>query len=496
MADIETTSEQQEEETFQENHREETITTLLSNHERAHLSVWDAVTLLLGIQIGSGIFVSPSQVDNNVRSPFVALLAWLVSGALAWTGATSFAELGCLFPVNGGMQEYLRQMQGDAVAAVMAWTWIAAVKPSSMAILSITLVESMGSVIVPEVSLEHSLIAKLITIFALILIMLLNCMGSRTSAKFGRIFVALKLLAVGLVFLAGIVVVLLHIFGLGGTHSSLSSDWYDRNWLAARPTLLEGTEIDWSSMSMWTSLGYFSNAIYAGLWAFSGWDNANFVASEIRDPKTSLPFAIHTAMTVLIVCYELVNSAYYILLPWETVSSSDSVAVTAALSLVGPTAGFLMATLISISCAGAISVNILVVSRLIVAASEQRYLPTFFGITGFPYQSPNAMIFSTVLTSVYILIGNFRTLLVYVGLAEYTFFCLTVLGLIRIRLRRGKDRQEKGLYRPWIVIPIGFCGISFAVILRTFLFSPVQSMAFLGLVLGGIAIYIFSIKMR
>lgn len=319
-----------------------------------HLSALDAFMLLIGIQIGSGIFASPSRVDNNVPSPFAALLAWLVAGILAWTGATSLAELGCLFPVNGGMQEYLRRMYGDVVGAIMTWTWIAAVKPSSMAILSITLVESMGSVIYPELSMERSWMAKLIAILILVIILLLNCISPRTSMRITRIFAFSKLTTVGLVLLAGVFVALLHILNPGNSQPSLSKDWYSKSWFAARPSRLGGKDIDWSSISMWTSLGYFSTAIYAGLWAFSGWDNvslyltrtrsyntnitlyqkANFVASEIRNPTKNLPLAIHMAMAVLIVCYEFANAAYYILLSWETVSSSDSVAVVSNSSMI------------------------------------------------------------------------------------------------------------------------------------------------------------------
>jgi L-type amino acid transporter 9 len=287
---------------------------------RPHLSARDAITLLLGLQIGSGIFASPSRVDNNVPSP---LLAWLVSGILAWTGATSFAELGCLMPVNGGMQEYLRTMYGDAVAAVMAWTvsviiledepfysctlsrsciyselmqallqkflwnskdvqnryadsrfyvvqWIVAVKPSAMAILSIALVESLESVVG---SGGETWEKKGLAILALGFVLGGNCISANATKNISRVFVILKLVAVGLVLLAGITVVGLHVLSPRYTSTALSSDWYTRSWLATRNT----KDIDWSSVSLWTSLGYFSTAVYAGLWAFSGWDNVRAV---------------------------------------------------------------------------------------------------------------------------------------------------------------------------------------------------------------------------
>jgi amino acid transporter len=109
---------------------------------------------------------------------------------------------------------------------------------------------------------------------------------------------------------------------------------------------------------------------------------ANFVASEIRDPGRSLPQAIKTAMTVVLLSYELVNAAYYILLPWDTMSTSNAVAVAAASSLLGRAAGVSVTILVALSCAGSIASNIFSVGRLTVAASQRHYLPALFSRRG------------------------------------------------------------------------------------------------------------------
>jgi L-type amino acid transporter 9 len=111
---------------------------------------------------------------------------------------------------------------------------------------------------------------------------------------------------------------------------------------------------------------------------------ANVVASEIQDPGRSLPRAIKAAMVVVLGSYELVNIAYYILLPWSTMSSSDAVAVAAARSLFGAPAGIIVTILVGVSCAGAITSNVFAVGRLTIVASQHHYLPAFLSKRGLP----------------------------------------------------------------------------------------------------------------
>ena len=46
-----------------------------------------AIALIVGTQVGSGIFSSPGVVVAEVGSTGASLLVWIMSGVLAWTGA-------------------------------------------------------------------------------------------------------------------------------------------------------------------------------------------------------------------------------------------------------------------------------------------------------------------------------------------------------------------------------------------------------------------------
>ena len=239
------------------------------------LTTRHAFAVLVTLQIGSGIFASPAQVDSNVPSPGAALLVWVLGGLLSWAGAASFAELGAALPLNGGMQEYLRHVYGDTAAFLMAWIYIVAVKPSSMAIQSIVIAESIGSV--GSININGSggaALLKTIAAAAFVLMVLLNSINTRFTLRLSESFTVFKIGTVVLIALGGLVAVIAHLVNPDSPFSG-SSDWYSKNWFEVRPTTSDGKTIDWMTMGAWDRYGHYCAAIYGGLWAYDGWDNVS-----------------------------------------------------------------------------------------------------------------------------------------------------------------------------------------------------------------------------
>jgi len=238
------------------------------------LTTRHAFTVLVTLQIGSGIFASPAQVDANVPSPGAALAVWVLGGLLSWAGAVSFAELGAALPLNGGMQEYLRHVYGDTAAFLMAWVYILGVKPSSMAIQSIVIAESIASVTSATGQLPGAGLLKLIAALAFVSMVLLNSINMKFTIRLSESFTVFKLATVSLIVLGGLIAVIAH---LTNPASSLagSSDWYSKDWFQPRPTVTDGKTIDWPSMGAWDRYGHYCAAIYGGLWAYDGWDNVS-----------------------------------------------------------------------------------------------------------------------------------------------------------------------------------------------------------------------------
>nr|XP_036586887.1 amino acid transporter [Colletotrichum truncatum]KAF6797444.1 amino acid transporter [Colletotrichum truncatum] len=473
-----------------------------------NLGAIEAFAIVISIVIGSGIFTSPGSIDTNVPSPGAALVVWLVGGVLAWTGATAMAELGTAIPGEGGVQPFLRYIYGDVFGFLAAWTWIVAVMPATLAILSIVFVESIysaGGVTDQAGAVSH----KLFSILILIIMNGANSISTKASTRLNNLFVVTKFVSIAAVVLAGIVVVILqvsdHDRDVGGR------DWFNRPWFENRKTILPGGgEIDWSNVGAWDMLGYYSAALYGALWAYSGWDKAIYVTAELKEPARQLPLAINSAIPTIILCFIAANAAYYILLPWSVVSTTDSVAVTAINRLLGPGFGIVAAILICLVVAGSLLGNSFVAGRMTVAAANSNWLPKFLGFVGrvgvkaddgSPADSSdessglakeksdapiNALLLSTMLSAVYILFGNFRALLTFNGLGEFTFFFLTVLGAVILRVREPELRRP---YKPFVLIPVVFALVSGFVVVRGAIFAPAQTVILVVLWLVGVGFY-------
>ncbi|KAH7361830.1 amino acid/polyamine transporter I [Plectosphaerella cucumerina] len=469
-----------------------------------NLGAIEAFGIVVSVVIGSGVFTSPGAIDTNVPSPGVALVIWLVGGILAWTGATTFAELGTAIPGEGGVQPYLQHIYGDVWGFLAAWTWIVAVMPATLAILSIVFVESAYSA-AGVVDAAGSLSHKLLSVLVLLLVSAANSINTRASTRLNSFFVVLKFLSILVVVVASVAVVALH-FAQPERHVG-GGDWHEKPWFGYRASRNpDGSETDWEGLSQWEIFGHYSAALYAALWAYSGWDKAIYVSAELSQPARQLPLAINTSLPTIILCFLAANTGYYILLPWNVVSTTDSVAVTAITRLLGRGFGIATAVLVCLVVAGSLLGNSFVASRMAVAAARRDWIPGFFTIIGrvgwarrTETDSPsedesktmsdapiNAVLLSAFLATFYILFGSFRALLTLNGLGEYSFFFLTVLGAIILRFR------EPGLERPYktfAINPLLFVLVSGFVVVRGALFAPVQAIIIVAIWALGVVFY-------
>ncbi|KAK3309815.1 amino acid/polyamine transporter I [Chaetomium strumarium] len=465
------------------------------------LGAVEAFAIVISIVIGSGVFTSPGSIDTNVPSPAAALMVWFVGGVLAWTGASTMAELGTAIPGEGGVQPYLKYIFGDIFGFLAAWTWVVAVMPATLAILSIVFIESIYSaagVMGEGGRVEH----KLLSIVVLVLIGLANSISTKASTRLNNFFVATKFVTIAAIVLAGVVVVILQV---ASPNSDVGGgDWHKKPWFAYRDSLNpDGSVTHWSELGPWELFGHLSAALYAALWAYSGWDKAIYISAELSAPARQLPLAINTSIPSIILCFLTANAAYYILLPWDVVSVTDSVAVTAITRLLGRGFGIVAAILICLVVAGSLLGNSFVAGRMAVAAANQNWLPRMLSVVGKvgtepersqddPQKAPdsdapiNAIILSTVLSAAYILLGNFRALLTFNGLGEYTFFFLTVLGAIILRYREPDLERP---YKTFILVPVVFALVSGFVVVRGAAFAPTQAVVLVGLWALGLGAY-------
>ncbi|MCJ1299621.1 hypothetical protein MMC08_002413 [Hypocenomyce scalaris] len=477
-----------------------------SLEKRKSLTYLNGLSLIVGLIIGSGIFSSPSQVNANAGSPGASLIVWAVAGVLAWTGAASYAELGGAIPLNGGAQVYLSKIFGELWGFLFTWSAVFVLKPGSAAIIAIIFGEYVvRAAIGADVVSVSPWINKGVALGGLATVTLLNCVSTKLGTRMGDIFMFFKFVALLGVTVTGIVVAVTGFTWKGEPNT----DWKTQEWF-------EHTS---------TNLSSWAVALYAGLWAFDGWDNTNYVVGEFLNPSRDLPRVIHTAMPLVIFSYILANTAYIFVLPLSTIESSNTIAVQFGSVVFGPVGSFVLALIVSGSCFGALNATTFTSGRLVYAAGKEGFLPSLFGRIGLPgsggaemgrlrtkswlskwltrvlgdddggfgYTPVNALMFNALLTACYLLVGEFSTLITFYGVAGYSFYFITVLGLIVLRVREPYLERP---YRTWISTPIIFCCVSLFLLSRAVFAEPVQTVVVIMFVGCGVPVYLWRVRGR
>lgn len=249
------------------------------------------------------------------------------------------------------------------------------------------------------------------------------------------------------------------------------------------------------------------------------------MTGEFKNPDRDLPRVIHTAMPLVILSYLLANVSYFLVLPHDTIEASNTVAVQFGSKVFGSVGGLVLALVVSASCFGALNATTFTSGRLVYAAGKEGYLPSLFGRLGFSASSAspgggrlrnrswarrsvsrlfgddsrlgftpiNAMAFNAALTAIYIAVGEFATLVTFYGVAGYTFYFLTVLGLIVLRIREPHLERP---YRTWITTPIIFCCVSLFLLSRAIIAEPLQTLIVVGFIIVGVPVYYWRIYQR
>lgn len=221
---------------------------------KRRLGLLDGVALVLGLQIGSGIFASPSLVVRRAGSELAALAIWCCAGILTWACAACYIELGTRMPVNGGPQEYISNNLNELTGLFAAYGCIFIIKPSSAAILALVIAEYLCAAF----SLEGRFVQKLASLCIVAAITTVNCLGNRISGLTTKAFLACKVIAISAVILAGLVVLI-----CPGSHDHLGNPQYRSR-----------------------KLSDYADATLSAMWSYSGWETVRETSSPARQALT------------------------------------------------------------------------------------------------------------------------------------------------------------------------------------------------------------------
>ena len=203
-------------------------------------------------------------------------------------------------------------------------------------------------------------------------------------------------------------------------------------------------------------------------------------------------------MPLVTLFYLLANLAYVFVLPFKAIGSTNTVAVLFGSQVFGAVGAAVFAIIVSCSCFGAVNATTITTSRLFQAAGQEGFLPSIFGQLGLGratrlqkrlhigHTPIYALLLNAGLTTAYILVGDFGSLIIFQGLVGYLFYFATVLGLIVLRIREPNLERP---YQTWITTPIIFCCVALFLISRSLFSRPLQSVLVLAFQLAGLVIF-------
>lgn len=418
------------------------------------LSLLDATLIVIGVVIGSGIFLLPNLVARNLPSASAMIAVWLAAGILSFFGALAYAELGALMPATGGQYVYLREAYGSWCAFLSGWVFVLAAMPGGIAFLAVGFSMYLDKLIPLTPGMR-----TLVSLGLLLVLSAANYIGVRESVWIQRVFTTLKI--VGLLVVIGAA-------------------------LVASPAASAAGNI-----APHVSYAGAGIAMTACLMAYNGWSYVSFVAGEVKNPERNLPRSLALGMSAVTILYVSANLAYMRVLTLPQIAASQRVGADVAARVLGPAGATAMSVIVLLSIIGAINGCILTAARVPFAQARDGLFFSGFGHIHPRFKTPAfAIAAQAVWTAILIVSGSYETLSSYTILSAWLFYTLCAAAVWVLR-RKMPDAPRP--YRMWgypLTLYLFLLG-SIWFILDAMVNQPIPSLMALFIAAAGIPFYFF-----
>jgi len=366
------------------------------------MGLTDAIFMVVGMVIGSGIFFKTSSVLSSAGNPFLGILAWLAGGGVAMASALTISEIATAIPETGGVFAYLKTLYNERLAFLFGWVQALIYVPGSLAALSVVFV-TQATYFIPLGTGGQRLLAMVMILFLVII----NIISTQLGSKVQILATIGKLIPIGIIISFGL---------LSGSSGGVQ----------AITTVSKST----------TGLAGFGAAMLGTLWAYDGWIGVTNIAGELKKPGKDLPKAIIIGLTAIISIYVLFNVALINVIPADMLVMSDKPATDVSVALFGPAGGALIAGGIMISIFGAMNGYLMTGVRIPYAMGKSGLFPFAKQISKLSEKGAtpvNALILEGLLACLYVMTGSFELLTNLAMFVVWIFFIITVAGIFKLR---------------------------------------------------------------
>ena len=453
------------------------------------LGLFTAITIVVGSMIGSGIFKKSASMSAELGAPGIVLIIWLVAGIISLIGALTNAEVAGILPRAGGQYVYYREMYGNFTAYLYGWAIFAVIQTGSIA--SIAYVFSgyleyffpaphlsqgweawgfslkWGEQVLLDLYPLKDIGLKLMTIFLIMFLSVVNYFGVTFGGIVQNIFTILKNLAIAFIVLAAL------IFGAGAV--SNFSPFVNSAFVFPSGSLL----------------GAIILALSGAFWAYDGWNNITYLGAEVKQPQRNIPKAMIIGMFFVIGVYLLVNLAYFYVLPVDVISNSTLIASDVMRKAVGNWGGAFVAVAVMVSTFGTTNGTILVSARVYYAMAKDRLFFRKLEDVHHKYRTPGtSIIIQGLWASLITMTGSFDQLTDMLIFVSWIFYGLGAYGVFVLRKKMpDAERPYKAFGYP--VLPAFFVLFSMFFVGFSIWYNVRNAVFGLLLVIIGIPLYFY-----
>ncbi|MFT5484252.1 MAG: APA family basic amino acid/polyamine antiporter [Halieaceae bacterium] len=415
-----------------------------------------ATAVVVANMVGTGIFTSLGFQLLDIRSPFVLMMLWLIGGITALCGALCYAELATRLPRSGGEYNFLSQTYHPIAGFVSGWisTTIGFAAPTALAAMTFSAYLSATIPGLPKTAVAVTLVVVLTS---------LHCISRNTSGGMQQVMTAVKLLL--------IVTFCLLVWLFGSNPQTLS---------------LLPTSDDSSAVFS----GAFAIALIYVNYAYTGWNAATYLTSEIEDPQRNLPRVLITGTTLVMCLYLLLNFIFLYGAPMDLMEGKIEIGIVVAEQAFGENGGRIMGGLLSLMLISTVSAMVMAGPRVLQVIGEDFRIFRFLAAVrdGVPVR---AILFQSALTIIFIITATFESILVFSGFVLGINTLFAVAGIFVLRYRHI---GEQSLYRTFAypLTPIVYLSITLWTLTYILINKPLEGLVGLALICAGVLMYFVS----
>ena len=434
------------------------------------LGLFDATMIVRGGIVGSGIFINPYVVARQVHTPTLVLAAWAIGGLIALAGAFIWAELAALRPKVGGQYAYMREAFHPSIAFIYGWTLLLVTQSGGMAAVAVTFAKYFSAL--TRAPLSDWMVASI----ALGLLTLINCLGVRAGSSVQNALMVMKILAIAALVVCGLLLI-------------------RGRWSAEGPAVASGEA--WQRPAApeggWQLFTLFGATMVPVMFAYGGWQTANFVAGEVRNPRRNLPLGLLIGVVGVIVLYLAVNLVYVGVLGVDGLAATETPASEVMRLAMGERGKTLIAVGIAISTLGFLSQAMLTAPRVYFAMAEDRlFFKSVAKLDPRTRVPVVAIALQGGLAIVIALSGTYAQILSYVVAVDSIFFALTAAALLVFHSRASSPGSASP-FRSWSkrLMIVLFIIVESFVAVNTAYNYPINSAIGLAILVSGIPVYFY-----